>query len=594
MQKSATSIAIWRCFIVLLASVAAVQLAVETWHAPRTLSLGIRAEKLFDGSFLRERGPTTFVVDALPPGAPLTAEGVLPGDRLQWDAPIGRFYNVAAGETTALTVVRGDTRRRIEFTMPAARELPRHQVTNYVLACIISLFGLVLGVALGWRRADLTAFRGLAASAVLATIAFPFSAPAGAHVDWLDFVSSVSNDLALGALIFFAINYPDDRPSGWRAILKRYYPWIFGVQVLAEVVYFARLYTGSHEPAFRWIFRTYEIALPALFLVTIVATWRQARGESKGRLQWIIATLGVMTATILLAVLNRLAGMPIPGPEVDLVLNGVILAAMLGLTYAIVRRRIFDFGLAVNRTLVIAIVGAILLGVFQVAHAVVGRYLQFGDRNQALVLSAMLAIATYLSFTYLRKHVEKIVDRVFFNHWTVREQDLRRFIKEAGHASDADALGSLLVAAIDRYTQNAGCAVYRRQDNKGWRRTEGTLEDAPDHVDANDETVLALLAHDKALRVRAGNDTLHAAWVFPMSQRRKLVGFMLLGPLRNGDSYRPDQIEALEAAVHRVGIDFHALRIEGLESELAKERAGVTILRAQLATATTMAIRTKE
>ena len=60
------------------------------------------------------------------------------------------------------TVVRGDTRRRIEFTMPAARELPRHQVTNYVLACIISLFGLVLGVALGWRRADLTAFRGLA------------------------------------------------------------------------------------------------------------------------------------------------------------------------------------------------------------------------------------------------------------------------------------------------------------------------------------------------------------------------------------------------------------------------------------------------
>lgn len=413
MQKSATSIAVWRCVIVLLASVAAVQLAVETWHAPRVLSLGIRAERLFDGDYLRERGPTTFVVDALPPGSPLAAAGVLPGDRLQWDAPIGRWYNVAAGETLALTVVRGDTRRRIEFTMPAGRELPRHTVTNYVLGVITSLFGLVLGVTLGWRRADLTAFRGLAAATLLATTTFPFSAPAGAHIGWLDFVSSVSSDLALGALVFFAINYPDDRPSGWRALLKRYYPWIFGVLVLAEVVYFAQLYTGSYEPAFRWIFRTYEIALPALFLVTIVATWKQARGESKVRLQWIIATLGMMMATVLFSALNRLAGFPLSGPDVDLILNGVMLAAMLGLSYAIVRRRIFDFGLAVNRTLVIAIVGAILLGVFQIAHAVIGRYLQFGDRNQALVLSAVLAIATYLSFTYLKKHVEKIVDRVF-------------------------------------------------------------------------------------------------------------------------------------------------------------------------------------
>ena len=594
MQKSAASIAIWRCVIALLAAVAAVQLAVETWHAPRTLSLGVRAEALFDGSFLRERGPTTFVVDALPPGSPLAAAGVVPGDRLQWDAPIGRFYNVAAGEAMALTVVRGDTRRRIEFTMPAARELPRHQVTNYALSVITSLFGLVLGVTLGWRRADLTAFRGLAAAALLATIAFPYSAPAGAHVDWLDFVSSVSNDLALGALVFFAINYPDDRPSGWRARLKRYYPWIFAVQVLAEVIYFARLYTGAYEPAFRWIFRTYEVALPALFLATIVATWRQARGETKVRLQWIIATLGVMIATVLFAALNRLAGFPIAGPDVDLILNGVMLTAMLGLFYAIVRRRIFDFGLAVNRTLVIAIVGAILLGVFQVAHAVMVRYLQFGDRNQALVLSAVLAIATYLSFTYLKKHVEKMVDRVLFNRWTVREQDLRDFVKEAGHASDADALGGLLVVALDRYTQNAGCAIYRRQDTDGWRRTEGTLADAPDRVDPNHETVLALRAHDKALRVRAGIDTLHAAWALPMSQRGKLVGFVLLGPLPNGDSYRPDQIEALEAAVRKVGIDFQALRIEHLVSELDQAHADVSMLRAQLATATTMALRSTE
>jgi len=68
----------------------------------------------------------------------------------------------------------------------------------------------------------------------------------------------------------------------------------------------------------------------------------------------------------------------------------------------------------------------------------------------------------------------------------------------------------------------------------------------------------------------------------------------VLGPLRNGDAYRPDQIEALESAVHKVGFDFYALRIERLEGELADERANVQMLRAQLSTATTMALRAAE
>ncbi len=66
-------------------------------------------------------------------------------------------------------------------------------------------------------------------------------------------------------------------------MLKRVYPWIFGVQVAREVIYFARLYTrctsnrlpaGSSGPT--------RSRLPALFLVTIVATLATgARGEAK-------------------------------------------------------------------------------------------------------------------------------------------------------------------------------------------------------------------------------------------------------------------------------------------------------------------------
>ena len=210
---------------------------------------------LFDGQTTRERGPTTFDVKSVPPGSPLIQAGVVAGDRLRWDAPLGRWYNAAAGERVALTVLHGDSSRRIEVTLPAALELPRHALANYVMDLASKLIALLLGIIIGWRRPRLTAFRGLAASGLLYACAFPYSAPAGAHLAWFDFLSSVSADLTPGALVLFAINYPDDKPAGWRAGMKRYYPWFFGLQVTAAVLFYARLYDGAYEPVAAWFLR---------------------------------------------------------------------------------------------------------------------------------------------------------------------------------------------------------------------------------------------------------------------------------------------------------------------------------------------------
>src|SRR5436309_217798 len=86
MPSSSASVALWRGALVVLALMAAAQVAIDVFHAPRQLALGVRGEALFQGGFLHERGPTTFVVDALPAGSPLAAVGVVPGDRVQWEA----------------------------------------------------------------------------------------------------------------------------------------------------------------------------------------------------------------------------------------------------------------------------------------------------------------------------------------------------------------------------------------------------------------------------------------------------------------------------------------------------------------------------
>ena len=585
MQARSRFATAWRCGVVVFAVLAAVELAIETFHAPRVLRAGVATEQLFTGA-MRDRGPTTFVVESMPADSPLHAAGVVVGDGLRYDDPIGRWHNLVAGDKVALTVLHGATERRIEIEMPAAAELPRRRVAEYVMDAASKFAALLIGVLVGWRRPDLIAYRALAASGLLYAFGFPYSAPAAAHIDWLDFIASVSQELVFGAFVLFALNYPDDRPIGWRARLARWFPWLYGLQAVFTIYYYARLYTGSFEPSMSIVSRTASIVLPALFFLAIVLAWRQSRGESRMRLQWIIATIGAIVAISLVGNLNHYAGKPIPEEELGLVLSALGLAAEGVFIYAVLRRRIFDFGLAVNRTLVAAIIGGILLGVFKVVHGFVGDFLHFDDKNKAVLLSAILAVAVYLSFSQLKKLVEKVVDRVFFNSWAVSEEELKTFTEQARHASDPNALSTLMVAALDRYTGRAGCAVFRKDEGSNeYVRTHCTLAGAPDAMSANAETVLAMRAKDKAVVVRDSP----AALAVPMARHGEFAGFVLLGPRKDAEPYRKDQVEAIERAVQEVGLDFYALKLDELTRCVAAERATAHTLRAQLATAMELA-----
>jgi hypothetical protein len=591
MRSTSARAAAWRFALVVFALFAATQLAIETFHAPQGFRSGHLDDALFKGTFLHESGPTTFVVDALPPGSPLIAAGVVPGDRLRWKEPIGRWYNVPAGQQAEFTVIHDGESRPVSVTIPARNDAPRIAVANYVMDSVARLASLAVALLVGWRRSDLATYRWLAIAGLMQANTFPFSAPAPAHLPWLDFLSSLSQELALGAMVFFAINYPDDRPVGWRAVLKRWYPWYFGMLVVVALYYYGRLYSGWYATGMALLGRTNAVALPILFVAAMLLAWYRAQGESRIRLQWILATLGTIMVASLIGNLNALAGNPLPADATALILNGAIVVAIFGFGYALMQRRIFDFGLAVNRTLVFAIVGAIMLGVFQVANRLVTTFLHFDDENKATLLSAILAVAVYLSFTQMKKLVERVVDRIFFGAWAAREEDLKAFVAEARQATDADALSTLLVAALDRFTEDAGAALYRRQDDGRFLRVRSTLEGTPGEVGSNDETVLAMLAHRKARQLRDAGAAQRAVLAVPMTHRNVLEGFVLLGSRRDGEPYRADQVEQLESAVRETGLDFYALRVAQLTDEVAAERRAGETLRAQLATAVAMAPR---
>jgi hypothetical protein len=119
--------------------------------------------------------------------------------------------------------------------------------------------------------------------------------------------------------------------------------------------------------------------------------------------------------------------------------------------------------------------------------------------------------------------------------------------------------------AIARFTGGAGVAVYRRAPAADYEAVRSTLAAAPPRIDEN-EPVVVTLRETNAPRP-AGAEMPGVEHALPMSHRRTLHGFVLIGPKPDVDTYRPDELEVLAFAAHQVGLDLHALQNESLAAE---------------------------
>jgi hypothetical protein len=83
---------------------------------------------------------------------------------------------------------------------------------------------------------------------------------------------------------------------------------------------------------------------------------------------------------------------------------------------------VLDMGLALNRSLVFAVVGAVLLGTFQLLQVVTARLLHFDDPAKAGLLSGVLAVLVMLAYPKVKPRAEWLIDRLFFRDWVERAQ----------------------------------------------------------------------------------------------------------------------------------------------------------------------------
>lgn len=334
-----------------------------------------------------------------------------------------------------------------------------------------------------------------------------------------------------------------------------------------RIVGVAVLWTGSADPLGAsfdgFAAQIVQYVLPYLLpLLCLVAAISAARGRERARVVWASSTLGTFF-TIRMGVIIMEIFLPGFATQhghrfLQIVINVAVLVAPIGLTYSVLSRRLLDIGFAFNRAVVFSGVSIVTLGTFVFVEWLLNEWLRGASPSTNIIVSALFALALGLSVRFIHLRVEHVADRVLFRKRHEDEQALRIFTHEAAYISDKD---TLLKRAADVLDLHVGALSVDMALNDGNGRYGTVGEDDP--------AIVRLRAKHEILDLHAVATELRGEFAYHMVARGRLLGALVLGPKRSGESYAPDESSAIAQLALGVAAALYVLSNTREESQTA-------------------------
>ena len=361
---------------------------------------------------------------------------------------------------------------------------PSADATGYTLAFLAFLIVGILITShrpqnpIGWMFCIIGVLNILAffahEYAVYALLTQPGALPGSAWVSWTSYWMAG----IVWTLLFFALLlFPNGRlPSPrWRPVA-----WIV-VSAFSLVSVLAAFEPGrlpglpvpnpaGVEQASSTLALIRSILIPVVvggfFVVaaSVIVRFRRARGEERQQIKWLAYSAGFLIGVALLGLLNTevLHNRVI---EFAAGLSIVAVAAVpTAIGVAILRYRLYDIDVIINRTLVYGSLTATLVALY--FGGIVGLQRVFvvltGEKSTLAVVASTLVIAAL--FNPLRWRIQSFIDRRFYRRKYDAAKTLEAFSTKLRDETDLEALSNELVTVVQETMQPAHVSLWLRPD----------------------------------------------------------------------------------------------------------------------------------
>ncbi|MBA3350687.1 MAG: hypothetical protein H0T12_09060 [Actinobacteria bacterium] len=200
--------------------------------------------------------------------------------------------------------------------------------------------------------------------------------------------------------------------------------------------------------------------------VALIARFRRSRGQDRLQLKWLAAGAGATASLYFITVVPSLlldlgSGEPLWLRVLSQisVYSFVLIPVAIGM--AILKHRLYDIDVIINRTLVYGALTAALTLAYVLAVTILQALLRpFAGKSQLAVAGSTLAVATL--FRPARARIQTFIDRRFYRRKYDAGRTLEAFSARLRDEIDLDALTGELVGLVGDVMQPSHASLWLR------------------------------------------------------------------------------------------------------------------------------------
>jgi hypothetical protein len=278
--------------------------------------------------------------------------------------------------------------------------------------------------------------------------------------------------------VFLPLLFPDGHPPShrWRPV-----GWLGGLSIGLTVVSSTillwpergpALVTGDESPSHVVHVLVDFIAVPMLFVaglgavISLFVRFRRARGDERQQIKWFASAAALSLVWILVFGQSTLGR--VPGAIVALSSLLVVPSIPIATGIAILRYRLYDIDVLINRTLVYgsltALLALVYFGGVATTQAIYSALTRQEEQPQLAIVVSTLAIAAL--FNPLRHRIQSFIDRRFYRRKYDAAKTLEAFSAKLRNETDLDALSDDLVGVVRETMQPEHVSLWLRPSGR--------------------------------------------------------------------------------------------------------------------------------